>query len=514
MKLGELIAGLELTEIVDADESLEISGISGDSRLVEPGYLFVALKGTHTDGHRFIPEALHRGAAAILYEKPVEIPPGVCRLRAPSTRPLYPLLAARFYGLPGEKLRLIGVTGTNGKTSTTLLVAAILRAMNQRPAVVGTLGFGMPPSDMQSEYQFAERGLTTPDSVKLQSLLAQALAAGATHAVMEVSSHALVQSRVDYIHFRGRVFTNLSPEHLDYHRTMEEYAAAKRSFFSRPQLGSIEYAVVNGEDKLGKEIAEQLACPTLTFGSELTSALTGTIQHASLEGATYQLEYRAAKVHHRSPLVPADDLLLTVSSPLIGQHNLANMLASVGCGLMEGADAAALKSGLESVRNIPGRLERVANPRGLHIFVDYAHTPDALRQTLSTLRALAGTKRIITVFGCGGDRDQLKRPLMGKVVAEASDAIVVTSDNPRSENPEAITDDILKGIRTARPVRNPKYIVELNRRRAIALAISEADAGDSVLIAGKGHEDYQIFHDRKVPFNDASVAAELASSRA
>lgn len=511
MKLGELIAGLPLTEIVDAEESMEIHGISGDSRLVEERYLFVALRGIHTDGHRFIPEALKRGAVAVLHDKPVDIGPGICRLRAESTRPLYPLLAARFYGLPGEKLRAIGITGTNGKTSTTLLAAGILRAMGKRPAIVGTLGFGMPLSEKQAEYEFIERGLTTPDPVKLQSLLAQALSAGATHAVTEVSSHALVQSRVDYIHYRGRVFTNLSAEHLDYHRTMEEYAAAKRSFYTRHQLGSIEYAVVNGEDTLGKAIAAELTCPVLTFGRDPDHAISGAILNASLEGSTYRIEYHGSQVRNPSPQVPANELTLTVSTPLIGRHNLANALAASGCGLMEGANAAAIKAGLESVHNIPGRLERIPNPRGLHIFVDYAHTPEALRQTLAALRAVARDTRIITVFGCGGDRDQLKRPLMGQVAVEASDAIILTNDNPRSEHPEAILDGILKGIRSAPAGRNPKYLVELDRRKAIALAISDARLGEVVLIAGKGHERFQIFHDRKVPFNDARVTTELAS---
>jgi len=511
MKLGELIADFEFTEIVDADEELEIRGVCADSRDVSEGYLFVAQKGMHTDGHRYISEALKQGAVAVLHEKPLDIGPGICRLRAPDTRALYPVLTARFYGFPSDRLRVIGITGTNGKTTTVLLLAGILRAMGKRPAVVGTLGFGAPLEKDRKDYEFTERGLTTPDPAKLQSLLAQALSAGATYAVMEASSHALTQRRVDYVHFRGRVFTNLTPEHLDYHHTMEEYATVKRSFFSRKELGGIEYAVVNGEDALGREIAAGLTCPTLTFGFQSGHSLSGTIASASLDGTNCKLEFDPSSAHHAASRIPDEELSVEVSSHLMGQHNLANMLAAFGCGLMEGADAAAVKRGLESVENIPGRLQRVPNPRGLNIFVDYAHTPDGLKQALTTLRSVAGEKRILTVFGCGGDRDPLKRPLMGAVAAEESDAIVITNDNPRNEDPEAIVDAILGGIRTAESERNPKYITELDRRKAISLAIADARPGDVILIAGKGHEEFQIFHDRKVPFRDAEVAAELAS---
>ncbi len=504
MKLSELLSGIEFTELADADESLEIDAVTSDSRRVKPGTAFVAMRGTTFDGHMFVADALQNGASCIVHEKPVEIPRGVCHLRVADSRSFYPVLAARLAGEPSEKLRVIGVTGTNGKTSVTLLVDSILRAAGHKSCVLGTLGTRPPLWEEQADpLGFTGRGLTTPDAADLQSTLARCLKLGATHVVMEASSHALDQKRVDAVHFRGRIFTNLTREHLDYHKTMEEYARAKRSFFERAQFGKAEYAAINADDEVGREIAQALTYPVLSYGFGEIAALTAQITRQNLSGIECELYSR-----DETGGMPeeAAGFRATVRSRLIGRYNATNILAAAGCALMEGVNADDIAAGVEAVSIIPGRLERVENARGLHVFVDYAHTPDALSNLLQTICDVAGGARIICVFGCGGDRDREKRPLMGKTVATIADAAFVTSDNPRSEEPQRIIDEILAGIPGKAKER---CTVEPDRRRAIKAALESAEAGDIVLIAGKGHEDYQIFADRTEHFSDVEVAREL-----
>jgi len=505
MKLSELLAGIEFSELADADESLEIEAVTSDSRRVKPGTVFVAMRGTTFDGHMFVDDAVRNGAACIVHEKPVEVPPGVCHLRISDARRLYPLLAARLAGHPSEKLRVIGVTGTNGKTSIMLLADSILRAAGHKSCVLGTLGMRLPLSDVQPDpLAFTGRGLTTPDASDLQSTIADCAQLGATHLVMEVSSHALDQRRVDSVHFRGRIFTNLTREHLDYHITMENYARVKRSFFERNEFGVPEYAVVNADDELGQEILRTAECPALSYGFGETTSLTARVTRRDLHGIECELFFRDGNDAGWPDAVAG--FKATVRSPLIGRYNVTNILAAAGAALMENVSAEDIAAGVEAVRAIPGRLERVENAGGLHVFVDYAHTPDALSNVLQTIREAAAGARIICVFGCGGDRDREKRPVMGQTVAAIADAVFVTNDNPRSEEPQQIIDEILVGIPDEARAR---CTVEPDRRRAIEAALSTAGAGDIVLIAGKGHEDYQIFADRTEHFSDVEAAREF-----
>ncbi len=505
MKLSELLSGIEFSELADADEGLEIEAVTSDSRRVKPGTVFVAMRGTAFDGHMFVDDALRNGAACIVHEKPVEVPPGVCHLRVSDARQLYPLLVARLVGYPSEKLRVIGVTGTNGKTTVTLLVDSILRTAGHTSCVLGTLGTRLPLSTEQPDpLSFTGRGLTTPDAADLQSTIENCLQLGATHLVMEVSSHALDQRRVDSVHFRGRIFTNLTREHLDYHVTMENYAQVKRSFFERAEFGIPEYAVVNADDELGREILRSATCPALSFGFGEMTSLSARVTRRDLNGIECELFFRDGNDAGWPDAVTG--FRTTIRSPLIGRYNVTNILAAAGTALMENVSAEDIAVGVEAVRAIPGRLERVENRRGLHVFVDYAHTQDALSNVLQTIREAAADARIICVFGCGGDRDREKRPVMGQTVAAIAHAVFVTNDNPRSEEPQQIIDEILAGIPDE---ARTHCTVEPDRQRAIEAALSSAKAGDVVLIAGKGHEDYQVFADRTEHFSDVEAAREF-----
>jgi len=504
MRLAELLQGIEFTELVEADENLDLLAVTNDSRRVKPGTVFVAMAGTQTDGHRFVDDALTRGAACIVHEKAVEVPPGTCRMRVPDARRLYPLLAARLCGEPSGQLRAIGVTGTNGKTTVTLLIDSILRAAGYRPAVLGTLGVRLPLTGKEADpLQFSGRGLTTPDAAEVQLRLQECQQLGATHVVMEASSHAIDQGRIDFVHFRGRLFTNLSQDHLDYHITMEEYARAKRSFFHRPEFGPGEYAVTNLDDELGREIADLVPYPCLNYGLRARAAFAGRVLKQDLRGTTAEMRLDPATAERLG--TRACEPGITVRSPLVGAFNVYNMLAAAGAACMEQVSAEHIAAGIQAVTRVPGRLERVENDCGFEVFVDYAHTPDALINVLAALRESGGA-RVICVFGCGGDRDRAKRPLMGRAACAGADLVVITNDNPRSEDPMEIIRDILSGIP---PEAKGKCLVEPDRRQAISRALGEARPGEVVLLAGKGHEDYQIFADRTEQFSDAAVAREL-----
>lgn len=507
VRLGELLKGIDGLDTNKADLSANIRSVTNDSRKVVPGSLFIALRGTATDGHRFAPSAVSNGAVCIVHQDPLTTPEGVSRVHAADTVPLYPLLAARIAGEPSRKLRVIGVTGTNGKTSVTIMLDSILRAAGRRCAILGTLGFRPPLSaEAPDTLGFVGRGLTTPDASDLQNLLAACVLDEAECIAMEVSSHALVQRRVDYVNYRGRLFTNLTQDHLDYHQTMEEYARAKLSFFTKQELGRADYAVVNWDDALGSRIAGAAECSVLRYSMSGGVELAARIQRQDLGGIQCRMSYAGMKVAEAPPTA-REPFELLLESPLIGSYNISNMMAAAGAAILDGVEPDAVRSGLTRVQRIPGRLERVANERGIHVFVDYAHTPDALVNVLTTVRqATGGGTRVICVFGCGGDRDRDKRPKMGLAAAAGADVLVVTSDNPRSENPLAIITGILAGIPHEAESR---CIVEPDRREAIGLALKLARKGDVVLIAGKGHEDYQIFADRTEHFSDGEVAHDF-----
>lgn len=439
---------------------------------VGPGDVFVALRGARVDAHARL--AGLGAAAALVVEREVSVPAGPTVVRVADTRRALPHLAAARLGDPGAAMPVVGVTGTNGKTSTTFLLAAMARAAGRVPGIIGTTGHFVGDERLPA-------GHTTPGAVETQELLARMRDAGVGLVAMEVSSIGLAAFRADAIPFRAGIFTNLTRDHLDYHGTMEAYAAAKARLFHELLEGP---AVLNAHDPASGRMAPA-GRPTWWFnGRDLYAT---------------EVELRAtgtrARVH-----TPAGEAWM--ESRLVGAHNLDNALGALGGALAAGLPLEACVEGMRRLPAVPGRLEAVPNGRGLTVLVDYAHSDDALARVLATLRRVA-PRRILTVFGCGGDRDRGKRPLMGRAAAEGSDLVILTSDNPRSEDPQAILADILPGVGDA------PHRVEPDRRAAIALALSLAEPGDVVLIAGKGHETTQTFADRVEPFDDRAVAAEL-----
>lgn len=501
--LAELAAGLPGTKLV-GDGRVKVSGIAYDSRKVQPGDLFAAIPGVKADGTQFIDQAVTAGAAAALAVKAPE------RVRVPvlEARELRKALgqaAGRFYGHPDHELILIGITGTNGKTTISYLLEAIIQAAGGRPGVIGTVN-----------YRFAESAWpadnTTPESVDVFKILAEIRLRGATHAVMEVSSHALDQARVSGLWFRRAIFTNLSRDHLDYHKGFEEYYQAKKKLFSEvlmgawaadvPRDGPKPIAAVNLDDEYGKRLDTELKAagvPVHGFGIES--------KEARVRATDTLISDRETKATVVSP-----EGTLNVSSPLLGRHNVENILAAVTVALSLGISGPAIEQGLRQLGKVPGRLEPAPNAAGITVLVDYAHTPDALSHAVGTCKALTRGK-LITVFGCGGDRDRGKRPLMGRIAVQGSDLAIVTSDNPRTEDPDFIIQEILNGVKTLNVVEGKNYQVQPDRRKAIQLAIATARPGDLVLIAGKGHEDYQILGATKIHFDDREEAAKALEER-
>ena len=484
----------------------EITGLAYDSRRVEPGMLFAALAGTAADGHRFLPAAAQAGAAAALVER---VQPGLaqlCQIQVAQTRRALARAACAFYGHPSRGLTVVGITGTNGKTTVSWLVESIL-AQGTATGLLGTV-----------EVRFADQrrpaGHTTPESVDLQALLAEMAGAGVQAVVMEVSSHALVQHRVEGTAFDLALFTNLSRDHLDYHGDMESYWQAKRRLFHEllPQArraGKDPAAVVCTDDPRGRELARELeekGLPVFTYGLEPGARVQGREAQGDLEGGRVTMCWPGGELELRTALV--------------GRYNLQNCLAAGAAGLALGLEPGRIQAGIRALRGVPGRLERVPGPAGSPaVFVDYSHTPEALAGALEVLRPLT-RGRLWCVFGAGGDRDQGKRPLMGRAAGQGADLVVLTSDNPRSEDPLAIMAMIEPGLAQAgcrrlqagQPPRPGGYLAEPDRARAIALALKEAGPEDVVLIAGKGHEDYQIIGQRKLPFDDRREAARLLAA--
>jgi UDP-N-acetylmuramoyl-L-alanyl-D-glutamate--2,6-diaminopimelate ligase len=499
MRLAELLSAVE-PQAVNAAGDAEICGLAYDSRAVVPGDLFFALRGVAADGHRFLGAARERGAVAAVVEDSSAVPAGLPFVQVADARLTMARMAARFYGEPTAGVPLVGITGTNGKTTTSYLVEAILERAGIPAAVLGTVS-----------YRFRERLLpaphTTPESVELQRTLRELLEAGARGVVMEVSSHALEQHRVDGCRFDVGVFTNLTRDHLDYHRDMETYFASKARLFREllaPGQGKPGcQAVINSDDPYGARLAAAAPGPVITFGLTGTPAVTARDVLFSTEGIRATLVTPRGEIH--------------LHSRLLGRFNLANLLAAAAAGYALGLPAAAIRAGLEGHATVPGRLERVENDRGVILLVDYAHTGDALENVLQTLAELKAG-RIITVFGCGGDRDRGKRPVMGEVAARFSDLAIVTSDNPRTEDPHAIIAEVRAGILPLglREYRSAEleaglpekgFVILANRREAIRLAVRLARPGDIVLLAGKGHEDYQIIGTTKHHFDDREEAA-------
>jgi UDP-N-acetylmuramoyl-L-alanyl-D-glutamate--2,6-diaminopimelate ligase len=503
MKLRDLVSRLP-EKVILGDPLVEVTGLAYHSREVKEGYLFAALRGLQADGRDFIPEACARGAHSLLVEESVEIK-GVSQIVVAHGREALARVASTFYGHPSSFLTIVGITGTNGKTTTSYLLESILAEGGKNTGVLGTINY-------RFQGQVHPAPTTTPESLDLQGMLAAMRGAGVTHAVMEVSSHALAMQRVAACNFDVAVFTNFTRDHLDYHGSMEKYFQAKQLLFAdylEDSSKADRFSVINIDDPKGEELCRAARGKILRYGVKNRGEVWPAEFSGDLDGI------RAAV---RTPRGSFE-----IASPLIGLHNLYNILAAIGVAEALGISAASIARGIQKASRVPGRLDRVPEGNGIRVFVDYAHTPDALERTLETLRSASPT-RLLVIFGCGGDRDRGKRPNMGRIAGLGSDWAVITSDNPRTEDPLKIIAEIERGIGTTnRPKRTQEsfaaagkergYVVIPDRREAIAWTLGVARPGDVVLIAGKGHEDYQILGTRKIHFDDREEALQALRAK-
>ncbi len=479
MRLADILKAIGEHRTI-GDASVDVGAVTADSRAASPGSLFAALRGCTVDGHGFAADAATKGCAALLVEKKLPGCGNAVQVIVPDTRSALGLAADAFYNNPSQKLKVVGITGTNGKTTTAYLVKSILEAAGMKTGLIGTIEYVVGGSREKAP-------VTTPDQVTIHRLLAEMLDAGDSAAVMEVSSHALDQERAAGVRFDTAVFTNLSGDHLDYHTDMESYGMAKAKLFASMQ--STAHALINADDPAGELMAQAAACPVESFSAAREADYTVRVASESLDGMDLEMKIAGKEI--------------ALHLPLAGRFNAANALAAAAAAYVLGAGTDDIKDALSSFPGVPGRLERVSRGSGPVVFVDYAHTDDALENVLSTLRPLAGGK-LITVFGCGGDRDRVKRPRMAAAAERHSDVVVLTSDNPRTEDPDAIMADAEKGF-----TGKAAYEKTVDRRAAIGRAIELADDGDVVLIAGKGHEDYQVQKNKTIYFDDREVAREF-----
>jgi len=484
MKLGEILTEVRLQEPLSGGlADIETRGLEYDSRKVAPGFLFFAFPGSRADGREFALDAVARGAAAVASESPR--PDGFTGpwVQVTHGRQALALAARNFYCRPDERLLLTGITGTNGKTTTSYLIDSVLRAAGYTTALIGTI-----------EYHLAGRVLkavnTTPESLDLMRLFVDLEKQGGTHVTMEVSSHALELGRVYGLHFHTAVFTNLTRDHLDFHGTMEAYFAAKRKLFEGAGGPPPRAAVLNRDDQALRGLKLPRDTEAYWYGLGPDATLRARHIASSFDGLRFDVQHGKTR--------------FGVSSPLIGKINVYNILAACGTAISYGIPPETVTRGIASLQAVPGRFERVDEGQPFTVVVDYAHTDDALRNVIAVARGL-NPRHVITLFGCGGDRDRSKRPLMGRAAAEASDFVVLTSDNPRSEDPISIMNDALVGIRRV----DVPHVVEPDRAAAIARALQEARPGDIVILAGKGHETYQILADRTIAFDDREVARQV-----
>jgi UDP-N-acetylmuramoyl-L-alanyl-D-glutamate--2,6-diaminopimelate ligase len=481
---------LDGAEVLAQSGNAEVSSVEYDSRRVKPGCLFVAMRGESSDGNRFIDKAIQAGAVAVVTDSSAEKPrEGVAWAVVPHGRRALARVSANFYKRPAERIAITGITGTNGKSTTAFLIEAILTSAGRKSALIGTIEYHVAGKTIPAPH-------TTPEALELNQMFNQALGQGATDAVMEVSSHALAQERVYGVPFDVAVFTNLTRDHLDYHNTMDEYFAAKRVLFEGCGTDVPRAVVTNLDDEHGAMLADfsrKRSSVVLTYGWE----------HGDFHAENVDITPRGT----RFDLVASKEKI-AIFSPLIGRVNVYNILAAAAACFARGCSSDAIARGIAALTHVPGRFERVDCGQPFTVVVDYAHTDDALRNLTALAREFVGRAsskgRVLTVFGCGGDRDRAKRPLMGEAAGRGSDFVVLTSDNPRSEEPCAIINDALVGLQKT----GAKYSVEPDRRKAIALAIREAGPGDIVLLAGKGHEKVQVTRDGSQPFDDVQVARE------
>jgi UDP-N-acetylmuramoyl-L-alanyl-D-glutamate--2,6-diaminopimelate ligase len=490
MDLAGVIAGIEFVGLT-GHANARIGAVACDSRKVAAGTLFFALPGAKSDGNEFVSEAVERGAVAIASAQPapaalskeiswIELMPG-------AGRKAMAVAAANFYGRPAEALKLVGVTGTNGKTTITYIVDSILHAAGFTTGRIGTTGYDTPQG-------FRTAANTTPESIDLQQMFAEVRDAGGTHAVLEVSSHSLVMDRTWGCHFDVAIFTNLTRDHLNFHKTFEEYFAAKKLLFAGTGAGVPGVAVLNIDDPYGARLGA-LAKRTLTYG--LSSA-------ADLTAKKFALSFHGLEFTAQTPAGPVE-----VRSSLVGRINVYNILAAIGAALALDIPVSKIEEGIRNLELVPGRFQRIDEGQPFLVVVDYAHADDALRNLISTARELNPAGRVITLFGAGGERDRSTRPPMGEAAGSLSDLVILTSDNPRSEDPLRIINDVIVGLQKV----NGNYLIEPDRDIALAMAIDEAKPGDIVLLAGKGHENYQILRDRTFEFDDREKARAILRRR-
>jgi UDP-N-acetylmuramoyl-L-alanyl-D-glutamate--2,6-diaminopimelate ligase len=493
--LKELLQSLPDARVV-GDENLNIKAVNYDSREVESGSAFVCIRGVARDGHEFAVAAVDRGASVVVAEDEAAIsnvPEWVTRVIVPDTRRALAMMACEFYGHPSREMVMVGVTGTNGKTTVAHLVADLLREAGYKSVgIIGTLG-------ASTEKTYYDTGRTTPESLDLQRLLAEFLDGGSEAVVMEVSSHALALQRVAGCAFDAGIFTNLTQDHLDFHVDMEDYFNAKTLLFTQVARESEEHksygAVLNVDDRYGQLLTGLAAdAPFITYGIEAEAHVKAEAVHLTPMGSSFVVRTSSGDIPF--------DLKLT------GRFNVQNALAAIGYGLLKGMTPTQIQSAMQRSKAPEGRMEVIDEGQEFYVAVDYAHTPDGLKNVLATTKEF--TKgRIVCVFGCGGDRDRTKRPQMGAIAASLADVVIVTSDNPRTEDPHRIIDDVLAGTSGS----HAQVEIEVDRRKAIEKAVEVAQKGDFVIIAGKGHETYQIFKDRTIHFDDREVVREALDHR-
>ena len=485
MKLSDVLAAASLESELPPDLArVEIKGLEYDSRRVNPGFLFFAFPGAHVDGRQFAAQAADKGAIATISELPAPEGWSAPWIRVRHGRHALALAARTFYGNLDEKLNLTGITGTNGKTTTAFLLDSVLRHAGRTTAMIGTIEYRMGAKTLPAPN-------TTPESLDLHRLFSELNSVGGTHVTMEVSSHALHLGRAYGLHFHTAVFTNFTRDHLDYHDTMENYFAAKKLLFEGSGGPPPRFAVINSDDEAGPKMAlPRTSSEVLWYGLGRDAALRARNIRDTAEGLRFEVTFEKERFE--------------ISSPMAGRFSVYNILAACGAAMTYQLPAETIAQGIGACKGVPGRFERVDEGQPFTIIVDYSHTDDALRNAIAAARSIT-SKRVITLFGCGGDRDRTKRPLMGQAASELSDVVVLTSDNPRSEDPLQIMNDVLVGIRRS----DTKTIVEPDRGAAIHKALEEARAGDLVLLAGKGHETYQIFRDKTIHFDDREEARNI-----
>jgi UDP-N-acetylmuramoyl-L-alanyl-D-glutamate--2,6-diaminopimelate ligase len=482
MKIKELVASLGGRYAASISEDFQVKGISSNSKQVSDNFVFVAIKGARADGRGFIDEAIKRGAKAVVAQG---LKPGTKSLKRVSfievedSRRAIACLAAKFYGNPSSKLKIVGITGTNGKTTITYLIEALLKEAGFLPAVIGTVNYRFKNKVIPSKN-------TTPGPAELQSLLARMAKDNISHVIMEVSSHALSQGRTACIDFHSAIFTNLTQDHLDYHGSLEDYFQAKAKLFKDMKRGS--FAVINNDDEYSRRLKKMIHGPEIiTYGINNRCDIMASDIKLVVSQTKFTLKGLKGKINFKTKL--------------IGCHNIYNILASFAWAAKAGINQDLVKAALEKFDFIPGRLQRIACDKGFSIFIDYAHTEDALTNAARALRQISA-KRIIIVFGCGGERDKTKRPKMGYAASQLADYVIITNDNPRSEDPQSIIQDIKGGI------KKDNYCIIPDRKEAIKKSLSLAKSQDIVLIAGKGHENYQILNNKTIHFDDREVVKE------